>query len=141
MNYHECDIYGMYKNQRPIPGPGLELMGAVTLIGNDVYNRREERLGEIKDIVIDMRRGQTAFAVLSFGGFLHMGNKFFIVPWNALWLDTLNQRFVLDVDKENLENAPGFDKDNWPNMSDPNWRNELFLYYGTKPYDQNEKFM
>ncbi len=78
-----------------------------------------------------MRSGQVAYAVLSLGGFLGMGEKLFAVPWSALTLDTDNKRFVLNVDKDRLESAPGFDKDTWPNMADPSWEQGIQAYYGT----------
>jgi sporulation protein YlmC with PRC-barrel domain len=140
MNYEERDTYGMYKvtasaatKPNMSPGPGPRLMGADTLIGNDVYNHKEENLGDIKEIMLDLHSGRVAYAVLSFGGFLGMGEKLFAVPWSALTLDTMNKRFVLSVDKERLANAPGFDKDNWPNMQDPIWSKEIHAYYGTTP--------
>ena len=71
---------------------------------------------------------------MSFGGFLGIADKLFAVPWKALKLDTENKRFILNVDKERLEAAPGFDKDDWPNMADPNWQNTINSYYGTKSY-------
>ncbi|CAM3859867.1 PRC-barrel domain-containing protein [Polaromonas hydrogenivorans] len=141
MNYEERDTYGMYK-VNPISasgsgvrqGPGPELMGANTLIGNDVYNLKNEDLGDIKEIMLDMRTGRVSYAVLSFGGFLGMGEKLFAVPWNALTLDTQNKRFTLNVEKDRLESAPGFDQDSWPNMADPSWAKSIHDYYGTKPY-------
>jgi sporulation protein YlmC with PRC-barrel domain len=137
MNYEERDTYGMYKVTTTEPamsqGPGPRLMGADTLMGNDVYNQKDEDLGDIKEIMLDMRSGRVAYAVLSFGGFLGMGKKLFAVPWSALTLDTVNKRFVLSVDKERLANAPGFDKDKWPDMQDPTWSKEIHAYYGTTP--------
>ena len=59
--------------------------------------------------MLDVPSGRVAYAVLSFGGFLGMGEKLFVVPWSALTLDTVNKRFVLDVTKERLKDAPGFD--------------------------------
>lgn len=138
MNFEERDTYGMYKITTGIATesdtsswPGPRLMGANTLIGNDVYNQKDEDLGDIKEIMLDVRSGRVAYAVLSFGGFLGMGNKLFAVPWSALALDTVNKRFVLGVDKERLNDAPGFDKDKWPDMQDPAWRNQIHAYYGT----------
>ena len=93
--------------------------------------------GDIKEIMLDVRSGTVSYAVLSFGGFLGMGEKLFAVPWNALTLDTVNKRFVLNVEKQRLENAPGFDKDSWPNMADESWASEIHTFYGTKPYDYN----
>lgn len=139
MNYEDRDTYGMYKaSSGPGPdarhGPGPEVMGADTLVGNDVYNLKSEDLGNIKEIMLDMRSGQVGYAVLSYGGFLGMGEKLFAVPWNALKLDTKNKRFVLNVEKDRLKDAPGFDKDKWPNMADQAWVNTIHAYYGTKPY-------
>ncbi|OFZ69503.1 MAG: photosystem reaction center subunit H [Betaproteobacteria bacterium RBG_16_58_11] len=139
MNYEDRDTYGMYKGSSgPGPdvrhGPGPEVMGADTLVGNDVYNLKNEDLGNIKEIMLDMRSGQVGYAVLSYGGFLGLGEKLFAVPWNALTLDTKNKRFVLNVEKDRLKDAPGFDTDKWPNMADQAWVKTIHAYYGTKPY-------
>lgn len=131
-NYITRDSFGMYANDNSGPGPAL--MGANTLLGNDVYNKDGEDLGDIKEIMIDMASGKVAYAVLSFGGLLGMGDKLFAVPWSALTLDTVNKRFVLDVEKDKLENAPGFDKDQWPDMADTTWSKEIHDYYGVTPY-------
>ena len=131
MNYQEQDTFGIYRNHT---GPGPRLMGANTLDGNDVYNKQDEDLGDVKEIMIDVPTGRVAYAVLSFGGFLGMGEKLFAVPWSALKLDTANKRFVLDVSKERLKEAPGFDKDAWPDMADPTWVKGIHSYYGVTPY-------
>lgn len=133
MNYVDRDTYGMYRINTQ-DGPGPALMGAGTLTGNDVYNNAGDDLGDIKEFMLDMHTGRVSYAVLSFGGFLGMGDRLFAVPWDALKLDTVNKRFTLDVNKERLEAAPGFDKDNWPNMSDQTWAEGVHAYYGTKPY-------
>jgi len=130
MNYLERDTLGIYRKEKS-GGPGPALMGADTLIGDDVYNLQDEKLGDIKEIMLDMSSGTVAYAVLSFGGLLTVGEKLFAVPWDALKLDTVNKRFLLDVDKDNLKNAPGFDKDNWPDMADQTWINEINSYYGS----------
>ena len=132
MSYADRDKYGMYRNTRST-GPGPALMGADTLIGDSVVNAQEEDLGDIKEIMLDMQTGQVAYAVLAFGGFLGMGEKLFAVPWQALHLDTANKRMVLNVDKERLRNAPGFDKDAWPDMSDVSWAGGIHSFYGTDP--------
>ncbi len=142
MNYIERDTYGMYKvdangDSDGNQGPGPELMGADTLNGNDVYNPEGEDLGDIKEIMLDMRSGRVSYAVLSFGGFLGMGDKLFAVPWHALVLDTVNKRFTLNVPKASLENAPGFDPDKWPNMADTAWAQGIHSYYGTTPYSDD----
>ena len=131
MNYVEQDSLGMYAAS-DTSGPGPRLMGAETLIGNDVYNRQGEDLGDIKEIMLDVPAGRICYAVLSFGGLLGMGEKLFAVPWEALTLDTDKKRFTLDVSKYRLEDAPGFDKDHWPNMSDQTWAKGIRTYYGTQ---------
>jgi sporulation protein YlmC with PRC-barrel domain len=132
MSYTDRDRYGIYKDIDS-SGPGPALMGADTLIGDSVVNAQEDDLGDIKEIMLDMRSGQVAYAVLSFGGFLGLGEKLFAVPWQALHLDTVNKRFVLNVDKDRLQNAPGFDPDRWPDMSDVGWANQIHAFYGTDP--------
>ena len=127
--YVTRDTLGMYSNDND--GPGPELMGADTLLGNDVYNTAEEDLGDIREFMIDMASGKVAYAVLSFGGILGMGDKLFAVPFAALKLDTVNKRFTLDVTKDAMKNAPGFDKDKWPTMADDSWAKGLHTFYGT----------
>ena len=133
MSYADRDKYGMYKDTGSA-GPGPHLMGADTLLGDSVVNGANDDLGDIKEIMLDMNNGQVAYAVLAFGGFLGMGEKLFAVPWQALHLDTVNKRFVLDIDKERLKNAPGFDKDAWPDMGDVQWANQIHTFYGTDPH-------
>lgn len=136
MNYFERDTFGIYKhavgatdgygpNQLSMPS----LMGANTLIGTDVHNHLEEDLGEIKELMLDMSTGSVAYAVLSFGGFMGMGSKLFAVPWAALRIDAVNKCFVLHVEKAQLETAPGFDKDAWPDMTDPLWVESIKAFY------------
>jgi len=140
MNYVERDTYGMYKTPTSGgAGPGPELMGADTLNGNDVYNKKDEDLGNIKEIMLNMRTGRISYAVLSYGGFLSLGEKLFAVPWEALTLDTENKRFVLNVEKDQLEKAPGFAKDKWPNMADSTWAEGIHTFYGTKPYIEDPR--
>jgi sporulation protein YlmC with PRC-barrel domain len=132
MSYLDRDTYGIYRNDLvEDTGPGPRLMGADTLIGEDVYNRQDEDLGDIKEIMLDIRSGEVAYAVLSFGGWLGMGDKLFAVPWQALQLDTENKRFLLDVSKEHLKNAPGFDKDDWPDLASAEFNTQLHSFYGT----------
>jgi sporulation protein YlmC with PRC-barrel domain len=129
-NYISRDTYGMYKNTGAGPGPSL--MGADTLIGNEVYNGANESLGTIKELMIEMSSGRIGYAVLSYGGFLGMGDRLFAVPWQALTLDTQNKRFTLNANKDQLKNAPGFDKDHWPAMADTSWASDVHKFYGVK---------
>ncbi|MFO7189102.1 MAG: PRC-barrel domain-containing protein [Pseudomonadota bacterium] len=116
------------------PGPGPRIMAASTLEGDEVRNRQGEKLGTLEEIMLDVGSGRIAYAVLATGGFLGIGDKLFAIPWPALTLDTDNECFILDVDRERLQNAPGFDKNHWPAMADERWASELHRYYGTDPY-------
>ena len=117
------------------PGKTFGLvLSASALKGDKVVNRQGEDLGKIEELMIDLDRGRIAYAVLSFGGFLGMGDKLFAIPWQAFGVDTVEKRLVLNADKELLKKAPGFDKSSWPNMADPTWGTTLYGYYGYKPY-------
>jgi sporulation protein YlmC with PRC-barrel domain len=111
-------------------------LSASTMIGDDVQNRAGEDLGQIEEIMLDVNEGRVSYAVLSFGGFLGIGDKLFAVPWDALRLDPDDEVFILDVDQERLENAPGFDKDNWPETGseDDTWLVGVYAYYEREPY-------
>jgi sporulation protein YlmC with PRC-barrel domain len=110
------------------------VLSASSLTGDKVVNAAGEDLGKIDEIMIDTPTGRVAYAVLSFGGFLGMGNKLFAIPWDKFALDEQNKRFVLNIDRAKLEQAPGFDKDNWPDMADPSWGSRIYSYYGSHPY-------
>ena len=115
------------------------VLAASTLAGDAVRNPAGEELGKVDEIMIDIPSGQVAYAVLSFGGILRMGNKLFAVPWNALRVDEDEHCFILDADKSTLESAPGFDKDNWPDMADTSWGAQIYGYYRTRPYWEQER--
>jgi len=102
-----------------------------TLIGAPVRNLQDESLGDLKDAMIDTARGKIAYGVLSFGGVLGVGNKLFAVPWDAFRVDPESERLVLDVPKDRLKDAPGFDADHWPNLADPNVAGEVNRRFGT----------
>ncbi len=98
-------------------------MAANSLEGSKVKNGAGKDLGEIRHIMIDVPAGRIAYAVLSFGGLLTIGDKFFAIPWKALVLDTEQKCFILNVDQQRLIEAPGFDKDHWPAMAEEKWAN------------------
>jgi sporulation protein YlmC with PRC-barrel domain len=128
MTYSERDAYGMYVDTGH-QGPGPALMGADTLIGDHVHNLQNEHLGTVKEIMLDMQTGMVAYVVMASGGVLTIGEKLFAVPWEALTLDTANKRFTMDITKERIENAPGFDADHWPDMANQAWMTEVHSYY------------
>jgi sporulation protein YlmC with PRC-barrel domain len=105
-----------------------------TIRGDKVRNPTGEDLGTLKELMVDVDRGRIAYAVLSFGGVLGMGDKLFAIPWNALKLDNEDHAFVLHVPKDKLESAPGFDKSQWPDMADRRWATEIHSHYGYAPY-------
>jgi sporulation protein YlmC with PRC-barrel domain len=112
-----------------------QVLQATKVIDNKVLSRAGEQLGNLKDLVIDLEDGRIAYAVLSFGGFLGRGDKLFAIPWEALILNPKDQTFILDVEKEVLQEAPGFDKDHWPdNAHEADWLVDIYEYYGYSPY-------
>ena len=104
-------------------------LSSSTLSGDSIKNPQGESLGDLKDIMIDTTSGKVAYAVLSFGGVLGMGNKLFAVPWGALTVDGENKCLLLNASKERLKDAPGFDKDHWPNFAEPAFAEKLSGYY------------
>ncbi|MEO8777549.1 MAG: PRC-barrel domain-containing protein [Rhodanobacter sp.] len=105
------------------------MLSASTLNGDSVKDHHDESLGDLKDIMIDTTNGKIAYGVLSFGGVLGMGEKLFAVPWEALKIDGDNEQLLLNVDKDQLKNAPGFDKENWPNFADQAFTDRTRSYY------------
>jgi sporulation protein YlmC with PRC-barrel domain len=104
------------------------------VVGRKVINRQGENLGKVEEVMVDAIPGRVAYAVLSFGGFLGVGDKLFAVPWQALDWNPEYEGFVIDADKRFLENASGFDKNNWPDMSDTTLRTKIYSYYKAEPY-------
>lgn len=107
-----------------------QVVSASTMRGNPVESLKGEDLGKIEEIMLDSTSGQIVCAVLSFGGFLGMGDKLFAVPWGALRLREDHEGFILNADQKVLEQAPGFDKSNWPDFSDPAWSKGIHTHYG-----------
>ena len=118
-----------------------QVLQASTVIGNKVVNPTGEQLGNVKELVIDVEDGRIAYAVLSFGGFLGLGDKLFAIPWEALMRNAKDNTFILDVNKEVLKEAPGFDKDHWPNDAqyEAGWLLDIYEYYGNSPYWMPDK--
>ena len=115
-------------------GPGPHVMAAATLDGHAVLSADGDDVGKIKEIMLDLSTGHIAYVVVASGGFLGIGGKLLAIPWAMLTLDASSDRFVLSASSEQIRNAPGFDKDDWPAMADPNWATTVHAYYGSKPY-------
>jgi PRC-barrel domain protein len=110
-----------------------------SIIGMRVMNNQRDDLGRIEDIVVDTRDSRVNYAILSFGGVLGVGDKHFAIPWQALVFDLSEKVAVLNIDRDRLANAPGFDRENWPDVTDAGWASSVNDYYGreSKPRDQD----
>jgi len=120
------------------PGVGPFVHTAEKLIGMEVKNPQAEKLGKIEDLVV-YSNGNIAYAVLSFGGVLGLGDKHFAIPWGCLDgpasrtdRTTRDDHIVLAIDKERLKAAPGFDKDNWPKLAEVAWCADVDKYYANE---------
>ena len=107
---------------------------ASSMAGNVVRNLEGDVLGKIEELMVDLDDGRITYAVLSFGGFLGLHDKLVAIPWDALTVDLEAHEFILNINKERLESAPGFDKENWPQMADREWAQNIYEYYGHRPY-------
>ncbi|HET8866424.1 MAG TPA: PRC-barrel domain-containing protein [Gracilimonas sp.] len=108
------------------------ILSSSTITGQNVHNLNDENIGEIKDLMIDLNNAEIAYAVLSFGGFMGIGNKLFAIPMEALQFSDNDDTIRLDVNKEKLEHAPSFDKDNWPMTADNQFMDSVYSHYGYK---------
>jgi len=115
-------------------GEYRRVLSAASVTGHRVRNRAGEDLGKVEEIMLDVPTGRVAYAVISFGGFLGIGDKLFAVPWRALALNERDHEFLLNIDRRRLEEAPGFDRDNWPNMADPDWGAQVDNFYTEDRY-------
>jgi sporulation protein YlmC with PRC-barrel domain len=110
------------------------LLSASSIKGTSVKNLRDEEIGTIKDVMLYTDTGEIAYAVLSVNtGFLNLESKYFAIPWEAMSFIRANRSgeevITLDVDKDKLENSPGFDKDDWPMTPQSEVISAAFKYY------------
>jgi sporulation protein YlmC with PRC-barrel domain len=106
------------------------VVSASKIIGEAVINHQKESLGKVHELVIDTELGSVAYVVLSFGGFMGMGNKLFAIPWQAFEFSATEYKLILNVNKEKLKDAPGFDPEKMPNFADRSWGESVHSYYG-----------
>jgi sporulation protein YlmC with PRC-barrel domain len=111
-------------------GTKLRVLPATKIIGAGVRNPVGEDLGKVEELMIDLEGGRITYAILSFGGFLGLGDKLFAIPWQALTLAADEGVYVLNVDRAVLEQAPGFDRKHWPDMSEPTFQTTVYGHYG-----------
>jgi sporulation protein YlmC with PRC-barrel domain len=110
------------------------VLSASSITSDKVVNDAGEHLGKIEDLMIDLESGRIAYAVISFGGFIGAGDKLFAVPWEAFQISFHDKKFILNVPKEDLKMAPGFDKNHWPEAADNSWLQEVYEYYNCTPF-------
>ena len=117
------------------PGPGgpAKDLRASRLIGKKVRNARGEHLGEIADLMVDLPQQRVHYAVLAAGGFLGIRQKLFAYPVAQLRTVGSEDELMLDVDKQRLQQAPGFDRDRWPDWADGRYRAEVDRHHGVPP--------
>lgn len=120
------DRYGVAEKS---PSINTTLLSASTITGDEIFNMHNEKLGTIQDIMIDPATGSIRYAVLASDGFLGIGDRQFAIPWKSLKLDIENKCFILDIAAERLKKAPGFDKDQWPDMADTTWHSTIESWY------------
>ena len=126
------DIPPIGESEVEVDGPASTVMWASPLFDYRVYSHEGEKLGDVKDFMLDVRSGKVLYALLSFGAIVGMGEKVFPVPWDALTVDVEHERVVLNVAKTGLQDAPGFHKNSSPNIADASWVREIHLYYGIR---------
>ena len=102
--------------------------------GTAVYNTAGNRLGDVHHVMIDKYTGQVDYAVMSFGGFLGIGESYHPLPWKVLTYDTRQGGYVVDLDRSRLEGAPSYTSSTLPNWSDQSYRRGIDEYYGVPPY-------
>lgn len=111
------------------------------LVGMNVRNKAGKDLGKIEDLVVELHSGDIRYAALSFGGFAGFGDKLFAVPWEAMTLKfgEDDRHFVFDVTQEELEKAPGFNEDTWPDVANPEWSASIDKHYRIERKKDKEK--
>lgn len=110
------------------------LIAASKVNGTEVYNTQGEHLGSVYDVMIDKRSGQVAYAVMSFGGFLGLGETYHPLPWSILTYDTAQGGYVVDLDSSRLEGAPSYRADDPDRWGDREYVRGIDDYYGVAPY-------
>jgi sporulation protein YlmC with PRC-barrel domain len=106
-------------------------LGATSLVHDKVVNLAGEDIGRIEELMIDVTTGRIAYAVLSYGGFLGIGNKLFALPWSGLTVDEEHRQLVFNVPRDALERLPGFDKHHWPDLNDLEYAYGVYVHRGT----------
>jgi sporulation protein YlmC with PRC-barrel domain len=110
------------------------VLSSTSLKGAKVLNQDGEKIGKIHELMIDLDYGLISYAVLQFGGVMGIKDKLFAIPWDAFNVEEDGKKFILNVSKRALEEAQGFDQDNWPQTADYKWLRQTYDYYNAEPY-------
>jgi PRC-barrel domain len=110
------------------------VISASKVTGTSVYNTQGDQLGEIYDVMVDKRSGKIAYAIMSFGGFLGIGERYHPLPWPNLKYDTRQGGYVVGLTKEQLEGAPTFGATDAPAWGNRQYETSIHDYYKTNPY-------
>jgi sporulation protein YlmC with PRC-barrel domain len=105
------------------------LISSEKVEGTAVYDRRGERLGSVHHLMIDKYTGQVTYAVMSFGGFLWIGESYHPLPWKMLTYDTRLGGYVVDLDRRRLESAPSYTSRDMPNWDDRSYTGRIDRYW------------
>jgi hypothetical protein len=116
------------------PDETTSLITAGKVTGTKVYNTSGDSLGEIYDVMLDKRSGRIAYAIMSFGGILGLGQRYHPLPWANLKYDTRQQGYVVGLTQDQLERAPTFGVDEAPSWGNRSYEQNIHDYYGTAPY-------
>jgi sporulation protein YlmC with PRC-barrel domain len=112
-----------------------QLIAASKVNGTNVYNLAGEHLGSIYDVMLNKQSGQSEYAILSFGGFLGIGEKYHPLPWHILKYDPLQEGYVVDLDRDRLEGAPVYEGRDEAAWDDRGWGHRVDDYYGAPGHD------
>jgi hypothetical protein len=114
----------------PTARPDSALISSERVTGTDVFNHEGKKLGSIESMLIDKHSGQVRFAVMSFGGFLGIGERYHQLPWGGLAYDTDRKGYVVNVSRDNLKSAPAFSRDELANFDYDGQSATIDAYYG-----------
>lgn len=115
-------------------GSTPRVLATSALKGSRVGNFAGEDLGKVDDLVVDVATGRLGYVIVSIGGFLGIGDKLFAVPWELFTVRVEDHQFLLDIEKQMLQDAPSFERSKWPDMSDGAWAEAIRSHYAQKPY-------
>lgn len=126
----ELDRRTQFDRSRPLERDETgNLISSDKVEGTAVYSTDGEKLGSIDHVMLGKRSGRVEYSVMSFGGFMGIGEDHFPVPWDALDYDTERGGYVVNIDKSRLKDAPSYSRNEQPEF-DRNYGERVYSYYG-----------